>query len=131
MAKNPFDFVNAITYTKEDMFADEDITMSQYPRYMIDLALSQYEDTVLIANEANRALINVPPKMHFMFYTNMVDKRKRFSRWAKTVNDEDVKLLMEIFGYSRDKAIEAKSLLTESDMQSLYDQMDVGGKSRK
>ncbi len=130
MAKNPFDFVNAISFTKEDMFAEGDITMSQYPRYIIDLAMSQYEDTVLIANEANRVLMEVPPKQHFQFYSYFVPKRKRFSRWGKMTTDSDVELLMEVFGYSRDKATEARSLLTEEQIEDLRSQMDIGGKSR-
>ena len=130
MATNPFDFVNAINYTKQDLFEDSQITESQYPRYVIDLAMSQSADTVLFANEANM-MQNAPARAHFKFYLNLVDKKKRFAKWGKIENDSRVELIMQHYNYNREKALQVVDLFTDEQIQSLEQKQYHGGRSKQ
>ena len=49
---NPFDYVNAINYSKENIIID-DITESGYNGFMTNRSLSYFHDTILMANEMN------------------------------------------------------------------------------
>ena len=49
---NPFDFVKSITYTKQDIM--HDLNKSEYESFLVNRALSYYQDCILYANEMNR-----------------------------------------------------------------------------
>lgn len=130
MAINPFDFVNAINYTKQDVFEELQPSETQYPRYMIDLAFSQYPDTVLFANEANM-MLNAPARAHFKFYMNLIEKKKRFAKWGKVENDPKVELIMQHYNYSREKALQVVDLFTDEQLQSLQQKQYHGGRCKQ
>ena len=50
---SPFDYLNAINYTKKDIMVD-DIAEKQYNPFMVNRGLSYFQDTVLMANEMNQ-----------------------------------------------------------------------------
>lgn len=130
MAANPFEFVNAINYTKQDLFEQEPISESQYPRHIIDLAMSQYPDTILFANEAN-AMQNVPAHAHFKFYLHLVDKKRRYAKWGKLERDSKIELIMQYYNYNREKAMQVVDLFTDEQMQSLEQKLQHGGRSKQ
>ena len=49
---SPFDYLNSINYTKEDIMVD-DISEKKYNAFMVNRGLSYFYDTVIIANEMN------------------------------------------------------------------------------
>ena len=69
---NPFDYVNAINYSKENIIVD-DITENGYNGFMTNRSLSYFQDTILMANEMN---INhhIDNKLQFDFLINIVRK---------------------------------------------------------
>ena len=50
---NPFEYLNAMNYSKEDIMHD-DIAEKSYNAFMINRSLSYFQDTVFFANEMNR-----------------------------------------------------------------------------
>ena len=50
----PFDFLNAINFTKEDMFKGRKENDKEYVSFVINRGLSYFPDTVMYANEMNR-----------------------------------------------------------------------------
>jgi hypothetical protein len=78
---NPFDFINAINYSKKDVMVD-DLTEKEYNSFIVNRSLSNFSDTVLYANEMN---INhhLDARLQFDFFINIIKKRKRFSKWNK------------------------------------------------
>ena len=50
---SPFDYLNAINYTKKDTMVD-DIAEKQYNPFMVNRGLSYFQDTVLMAKEMNQ-----------------------------------------------------------------------------
>ena len=126
---NPFDYVKAISQTKEDMMTgtnNDAMAEKDYNPFIVNRALSQYPDTVLIANEMNlRSMLD--KKLQFDFFLNMVRPRKRFAKWAKKENDSNVELVKQYFGYSEQKARDALSILTDEHLDTIRKKMDTGG----
>jgi len=123
---NPFEFVNAINYSKENLITDN-ITEKAYNSYMINRSLSYFPDTVLAANEMN---VNhqLDKKMQFDFLINIIRKRKRFSKWEKKKADGDVDVIKEYYGYNDLKARQVLSLLSPEQLEQLYKKVNKGGR---
>ena len=98
----------------------------EYPAFMVSRALSQYSDTVLIANEINK-YPNLDNKLKYDFLLNIVKARKRpFAKWAKRVEPIDLAAIKEYYGYSDAKALNALRILTPDQINSLKDQLKKG-----
>jgi hypothetical protein len=76
---NPFDFVNAIHYTKESLIVD-DWSEKQYNSFIVNKSLSFGADTVIPANEMN-SRPHVERRLQFDFLINTIRPRKRFNKW--------------------------------------------------
>ena len=124
---SPFDFVNAITHTKENLITD-DSSEKQYNAYIVNHSLSYFHDTVLYANEMNRHhhLDNHP---QFSFLINSIRKRKRFSKWMKPLKSDDLEVVKNYYGYSNEKARQVLMLLDDTQLNELKKRMHKGGRS--
>jgi len=122
---NPFEFVNAINYSKENLITDN-ITEKAYNAYMINRSLSYFPDTVLAANEMN---VNhqLDKKMQFDFLLNIVRKRKRFSKWEKKIDNNNMEIVKEYYGYSDQKALSVLPLLSDEQLKLLKTKIYKGG----
>jgi len=123
---SPFDFLNAINYTKNDIIVD-DITEKQYNPFMVNRGLSYFRDTVLFANEMNKNH-HLDNLLQFHFFINIVRKKKRFSKWAKPESSDDVEVIKQYYGYSNEKARQAAKLLTPDQIIELRKKVDKGGR---
>lgn len=112
----PFDFLNSITYGKNDIYSEE--TKGQYVPYIINNSLSYFPDTVLYANDMNM-YPDLPKYFQYKYFLSSIAKRRRFSKWAKKIDDEDVDLISEIYEVSRQKAEEIRSVLTPAQLETL------------
>lgn len=124
----PFDFINAISYSKEDMFKDPQAE-KDYAPFIVNRGLSYFSDSIFFANEMNK-YNTIPKQWQFEFLKNSISKRKRFSKWAKkTPVTDKVTLIQDAYKYSTEKAIDAASILSEEQFEYLKQQMDKGGTS--
>tara|TARA_B100000780_G_scaffold132195_1_gene92717 strand:+ start:7836 stop:8213 length:378 start_codon:yes stop_codon:yes gene_type:complete len=123
---NPFDYVNAVNYTKADIMVD-DLAEKDYVPFMVNRSLSYFNDTVLIANEMN-VHHNIDHRLQFDFCINMIRKRKRFSKWHKASSSKDIDLLKNAYGYNNARAEEALNILNKDQLSILKDRMNQGGK---
>jgi len=126
---SPFDFLNAINNTKEDLIVDAE-TEKKYSAFMVNRGLSYFPDTVLMANEMNMAP-NLDNKMQFDFLRLLVRKRKRFSKWTKATPIDAVDAVKEMYGYSEEKARQALTLLTPDQVEIIKNKMAKGGRLGK
>lgn len=125
----PFDYLNAINHTKVNIIEDSDnpeLAEKLYPPYLVNRGLSYYTDTILFANEMN-IRHQCDNKLQFDFYLNSIRKRKRFSKWFKKEQDENLDIIMSHYGYSYEKAKQVLSLFTEEKLQQLRDMRFEGG----
>lgn len=124
---SPFDFVNAINSTsKKDLIADDPDLEKLYVPFMVNRALSYFPDTVLHANEMN--LYNtLNNKLQNSYLLNIVRPSKRFAKWVKKQDNNDIDLVMEYFGYNREKAIQALSILSSDQLTIIKNKLTKGG----
>ena len=123
---SPFDFVNAIHYTKEELITDE-WSEKQYNPFVVNKALSFGSDTIILANEMNsRPLLD--KLLQFQFLINIVRPKKRYNKWIKAEKEaEALNLVKQYYGYSTEKAKSALRLLNASQLDIIKDRLNQGG----
>ena len=123
---NPFDYLNSINTTKKDIMVDY-LSEKAYNGFMVNRGLSYFADTILLANEMN-IHHQIDSRLQFDFLINTVRNRKRFSKWLKADDSEALQTVKEYYGYSNEKARQALTLLTESQVSELNKRIYKGGK---
>jgi hypothetical protein len=123
---NPFEYVNAINLTKKDIMVD-DVAEKAYTPFLINRSLSYFNDTILFANEMNR-YHHIDHRLQFDFFINIIRKKKRFSKWIKPQEVENLELIKEYYGYSNEKAKSVLSLLNNDQIEELKQRIYKGGK---
>ena len=123
---NPFDYLNAINTTKKNIMVD-DISEKAYLPFMVNRGLSYFPDTILFANEMNLNH-HIDSRLQFDFFINIIKKKKRFSKWAKPIEIENLELIKEYYGYSNEKAKSVMSLLNDDQINELKLRIYKGGK---
>ena len=124
---SPFDFINAINLTKEDLFQDK-LANKDYSPFLVNRGLSFFHDTVVQANTMNQNH-HIPKEWQFAFLLNSVTKKKRFSKWHKADDaTESLKLVQEYYGYSSEKAKDALSVLSDEQLNEIKQKLNKGGK---
>ena len=121
------DWLNSINYTKQNLIADDPSAISSYPSYIINRCLSGSVDSILFSNEMNLNA-HLDRDMQYTFLLNILRKRKRFSPWLKKEQINDLDLVKKHYGYSNEKAKVALTLLTKSQIESLRQKHDMGGR---
>ena len=123
---NPFEYLNAINHTKQNIMVD-DITEKEYNPFMVNRGLSYFHDTVLMANEMNQNA-HLDNRLQFDFFINIVRKKKRFSKWFKPEIVSDVEVVKKYYGYSNEKARQVLTLLTTEQLDLLKQKVYKGGR---
>lgn len=123
---NPFDYVNAICDSKQNLIVDE-ASEKAYNPFMINRTLSYHFDTVLLANEMNQRA-HLDKKLQNDFLINTVRKKRRFAKWAKPISSDDLEVVKEYYGYSNEKARQVLPLLNDEQMGQLRQRIFKGGK---
>lgn len=125
MKKNPFDYVKSVSYEKEDIMLDEQDEKSYSP-YLTNRALSYHEDSIYFTNEMNTRF-DTENRLQYLFFLNILRKRKRFSSWEKPEENEQVDIVSKYYDVSTSKAKEYFSLLTSEQIEVLNERMNIGG----
>ena len=123
---NPFNYLNAINYTKQNIMVD-DLTEKAYNPFMVNRSLSYFNDTVLFANEMNQHH-HLDNRLQFDFFINIVRKKRRFSKWNKPETVSDVEVVKQYYGYSNEKARQVLTLLTSKQIDELKKKVFKGGR---
>lgn len=127
MAKlSPFDFINNICQSKDDIIIDSD-TEKQYNTYLVNRGLSFGADTIIYANEMN-SRPHIEKKLQYDFLRTAIPKKKRYNKWIKAEQDENIELVSEYYGYSMERAKEALSLLTPENIEYIKKRLFKGGR---
>lgn len=122
----PFDFLNAINDTKVDSFQDPQAN-KDYKPFMINRGLSYFADTIMYANEMNR-YYGLDNELQFDFLLRSVQKKRRFSKWAKKeVTPDRLKAIMAYYKYNEVRALEVLSILSDEKIIIIEEKMYKGG----
>lgn len=126
---NPFDFVNSINQSKKDMMTgteNDELAEKSYTPFIVNKALSYFPDTILYANEVNK-LAHVDNKLQYHYLLNSIRPAKRFSKWAKKEDSDDLAIVKEYYGFSNEKAYQALSILSKDQINYIKKQLEQGG----
>jgi hypothetical protein len=123
-AISPFDFINAITYNKNDLMVD-DWAEKQYIPYIVNKGLSYGADTVIQANEMN-SRPHLDKKLQFQFLINNIRPKKRYNKWIKADKIE-LEVIKQYYGYSTEKARQVLPLLDQSQIDLIKQKLEKGG----
>ena len=119
---SPFDWVNSIN-NKSDI-GNENI--DTYAPFIINRALSYFDDTVLIANEMNMRH-SLDKDMQYRFLYATVTKRKRFAKWAKKQEDNKASLVSKAYNISVKEAESYLPLLSDEQLKEIEHTLEKGG----
>jgi len=126
---NPFDFVNAINTTKKNIMVgteNDELAEASYTPYVVNKALSYFPDTIMHANEMNRHG-GLSHGLQFSYYLNSIRPAKRFAKWVKRENIEDVECVKQFYGYSTEKALQALTIITRDQLHHIKQKLSGGG----
>jgi len=125
---NPFQYIASITHIKKDLMIGEDEEKGYSP-FMINRGLSYFQDTVLLANEMNRAS-HIDHRLQYDFLRTAVRSRKRFSKWAKKSVPAKIEVIKEYYGYTDVKAESVADLISDDDIKEMKSYLSQGGKKK-
>ena len=124
----PFDFLNDINYGKKNLMIDDTDHQveKQYLPYIVNKGLSYTMDTVIYANEMNiRPYID--KKLQFDYLINTIRRNKRFPKWMKPEEDENIKVIVEYYGYNVQRAKEVLPLHSMKELSLIKEKLNTGG----
>lgn len=120
------DWLNSINFVKNDIIQEDPLTEKEYVPFIVNRSLSYFPDTLFHANEMNCNHF-LAKKLQYDYLRNVVRKRKRFSKWDKKVQNDDIDVIKTYFGYSTKKAIEVLSVLSKNDIKKIRESIQTGG----
>lgn len=129
MTTSPFDYVNAINFTKKDLMTgteNDELAEKEYVPFLTNRALSQFPDTILYANEMNMQH-HLDNKLQFHYLINTIRPKKRFSKWAKRQDSESFAIVKEYFKYNNTKTEQALAILSPDQINIIKKKLNTGG----
>jgi len=103
-----------------------DVNEKEYAPFLVNRSLSYHQDCVLYVNEMNKRF-DVSHKLQYHYLLNTIRKRKRFAKWSKPELADDLKVVMDYYLVSREKAEEYLKILKQKDIGVLKTRMNKGG----
>lgn len=118
MANHLWNIIENLSFLKkQDAYTDKEIE-AYYTPYIVNKALSYHADSLIYANEMNQRR-SIDSDLQYQFYLNTLRPRKRFSKWAKREDSEKLKIVMETYNYSPDKASQVLDLISDEQIQQI------------
>ena len=124
----PFDFLNDINYGKKNLMIDDidHQVEKQYLPYIVNKGLSYTKDTVIYAKEMN-IRPHTDKKLQFDYLINTIRRNKRFPKWMKPEEDENIKVIVEYYGYNVQRAKEVLPLHSMKELSLIKEKLNTGG----
>ena len=117
----PFDFVNAINFNKKNMIHDSEspeAAEASYTPFLVNKSLSYFPDTILFANEMNTRG-HIDNKLQFEYLLNNIRPKKRFSKWHKKEQNDDLLLIQEYYHCNVRKAEQILKTLKSDELNEI------------
>ena len=123
---NPFDYVNAILYTKKDVM-QENSNERDYSPFLTNRALSYHRDSIFAAQQLN-LIPGIDNRLQFRYLINTIRPMKRDKKqWAKKKENNDIDAVIEYFGYDHKQALVAISILSKDQLKQIKRKLEKGG----
>lgn len=112
---SPFDIAKHLN-TKSEIDVDE--ALGDYAPWMINLIMSNHQQTVLFANEMNRHY-DLSKQQQYAFYLHGVPKGSRFSKWNKKeceFSTGDIEIVCGLFDINKKMAEKYLSMMSDEQL---------------
>ena len=119
-----FDLINSITYKKDIVMNNSN--EGSYNPFITNRSLSQFIDCILLANEMNQRH-HIDNKLQYDYLINRIRPRKRFKKWDKKQDNENIQLIKDYYSCNNDKARVTLSLLSEQHLNIIRQKLNKGG----
>ncbi len=127
MSNNVFDFVNSVSYNKQDLLANGTHSSNDYVPFVVNRTLSYFPDTVLFANEMNQ-YSHLSNEQQYYYFLYAVRKNRRFAgKWAKVIANEDLEAVKVYYKLNNQKALEVMKLLRPEQLEMIKKRVHHGG----
>lgn len=121
MSNNPFDWVNSICETKENLLDSSE--SKHYNPYIVNKSLSHQIDCLMFCNEMNiRPFLD--KDIQYTFLLNGIRKRKRNRFWVKREKLEDIECIKKYYNCNNDKAYQALRILTTEQIDYIKNKLE-------
>ena len=112
---SPFDIAKHLN-TKAHIDVEE--ALSEYGPWMINVVLSNHQQTVLFSNEMNKHY-DLSKEQQYMFYFHGIPKGSRFSKWNKKESEfstTDIEIVCELFDINKKMAEKYLSMMSDDQL---------------
>ena len=127
----PFDYVNSINYSKKNLMEgtdNDELAESDYVPFLTNRSLSYFPDTVFYSNEINQ-YPHADNKLQYDYLLNSVRPKKRYAKWVKNTDSDDLEIVKLYFNYSTNKALRALNVLSPKELEQITNKVTRGIKN--
>ena len=127
----PFDYVNSINHGKKNLMEgtdNDELAESDYVPFLTNRSLSYFPDTVFYSNEINQ-YPHADKKLQYDYLLNSVRPKKRYAKWVKATDSDDLEIVKLYFNYSTNKALQALNVLSPRQLELITDKVTRGIKN--
>ena len=124
----PFDYVTSVSYNKKNMMRDtenDELAESGYQPYLSNKALSYHVDSLFHSNEMNMNH-HIDNILQYEYFLNTLRPKRRFAKWVKAEDNDDLEVIKLYFGYSNKKAEQTLSILSSEQIRIIKDELFRG-----
>ncbi len=98
---------------------------SAYVPYLTNKSLSYFADTLMYANKVN-VFAHLDKKLQYEYLLNSIRPKKRFSKWVKSEESDDLEMVKLYYNYSTKKAEQALSVLSSDQIKTIRNKVTGG-----
>ena len=125
--KNQYDwrYENSINWDK-NYLETEGLIEHKYVPWRTNSSLSNFPDTILLANEMNMAA-HLDARLQYDFLFHSVRKRKRFFKKERVNKSPEHSLVQSVYKYNDQRTKEALRVLTNEQLEIIRKKQEKGG----
>ena len=129
----PFDYVNSINYSKKNMMEgtdNDELAESGYVPFLTNRSLSYFTDTLFYSNEINQ-YPHADNKLQYDYLLNSIRPKRRFAKWVKNIDSDDLEIVKQYYNYSTKKGLQALNILSPKQLQEITKKVIRGIKDER
>ena len=129
----PFDYVNSINYSKKNMMEgtdNDELVESGYVPFLTNRSLSYFTDTLFYSNEINQ-YPHADNKLQYDYLLNSIRPKRRFAKWVKNIDSDDLEIVKQYYNYSTKKGLQALNILSPKQLQEITKKVIRGIKDER
>ena len=129
ISMKPFDFINDASYDKKNLMRNTDndeLAEKAYSPWLTNIGFSLHADTILHANLMNM-YHHLDHRPQYEYFINNIRSKKRYGKWPKKVNDEDLDIVCKTYACNVTVGKEYLELLTRDQIDTMKKEQEQGG----